>query len=153
MTKTQDSVTYKRAKRLALSQQLTTRLICKDKTACQTWIINNKKDPQKKHVSKNLFTGGLKLVLWYQPYSYFWCESRKIDSWFTWKPFSRSTKLCTKLTMLIHVKMQTAVVIITFISMTNIQAVSLKWKQRISLLYCILVLIDNWNFTLSLFRS
>ena len=41
-----------------------------DKKARQTRNIYNKKDPQKKHglgtVSKNIFTGGLKLVLWYQ---------------------------------------------------------------------------------------
>ena len=43
---------------------------------------NNKKDPQKKHrlgtVSKNIFTGGLKQVLWYQPHPYFRCDFRSL---------------------------------------------------------------------------
>ena len=57
--KTQENITYKRAKRLLLSQQVTTRLQRTDKTACQTQNINNKKDLQKKHhlgtVSKKYF--------------------------------------------------------------------------------------------------
>ena len=90
VTKTQDNITYERAKRLALSQQVTTRLKWTNKKAWQTRNINyNKKDPQKKHrlgmVSKNIFTGGLKLVLWYQPRPYFWCGSRQRDVWFAWK--------------------------------------------------------------------
>ena len=36
-------------------------------------------------VSKNIFTGGLKLVLWYQPHPYFRCGSRQIDVWFARK--------------------------------------------------------------------
>ena len=55
---TQVNITHKRVKRLALSQQVTTRLQWTDKKAWQTRIINNKNDPQKKHrlgkVSKNI---------------------------------------------------------------------------------------------------
>ena len=47
---------------------------------------DNKNDPQKKHhlvtVSKNIFTEGLRLVLWYKPHPYFKCGSRSIDNWF-----------------------------------------------------------------------
>ena len=68
--KNMKKITYKRAKRLALSQQVTIRLQLSDKKAWQTRNINNKNDPQKKHhlgtVSKNIFTVGLKLLLWYQ---------------------------------------------------------------------------------------
>ena len=50
--------------------------------ACQTRNINNKNDPQNKHplgiVSKIIFTGGPKPVLWYQPHPYFRCRSRNI---------------------------------------------------------------------------
>ena len=35
--------------------------------------------------SKNIFTGGLKLVLRYQPHPYFRCRSWQIDVWFAWK--------------------------------------------------------------------
>ena len=81
--------TYKRAKRLALSQQVTTRLQLTEKTAWQTRNTNNKKDPQKKHrlgtVCNCSFTEELKLVSWYQPHSYFWCGSWQIDVWFAWK--------------------------------------------------------------------
>ena len=46
-----------------------------DQKAWITRNINNKRDLQKKYrlgsVSKNFLTGGHKLVLWYQPYSYF----------------------------------------------------------------------------------
>ena len=69
-------------------QQMTSRLQWTDKKAWQTRNINYKKDPQKKHrlgtVSKKI-TGGLKLVLWYQPHPYFRCGPRQIDIWFTWK--------------------------------------------------------------------
>ena len=47
--KIQEYITYKRTKRPALFQQMTTMLQWTDKTACQTRNINNKKDPQKKH--------------------------------------------------------------------------------------------------------
>ena len=46
MTKTQENITHKRAKRSALSQQVTTRLQGTDNTAWQTW--NNKKWSAKK---------------------------------------------------------------------------------------------------------
>ena len=45
--KTKESITHKRAKRSALSQQVTTRLQRTDKTVWQTGNRNNKKDPQK----------------------------------------------------------------------------------------------------------
>ena len=70
--KTQPNTTHMRAKRSALSQQVTTRLHWTDKEAWQTRNINNKIDPQKKHrlrkVSKNIFTGGRYLVSQRQPY-------------------------------------------------------------------------------------
>ena len=49
--KTQENITYiyKRTKRLALSQQVTTRLKWTDKATWYTQNINNKKDPQKKY--------------------------------------------------------------------------------------------------------
>ena len=50
VTKTQQNVTCKRAKRLALSQQVTTRLQRTDKKARQTRNINNKNDPQKFYI-------------------------------------------------------------------------------------------------------
>ena len=43
------NITHKRAKRPALSQQVTTRLQETDKTAWQTWDTNNKNDQQKKY--------------------------------------------------------------------------------------------------------
>ena len=49
VTKTQENITYNRAKRLARFQQVITRLQWTDKKARQTWNINNKNDPQKKH--------------------------------------------------------------------------------------------------------
>ena len=89
MTKTQVTFTYKRAKRLALSKLVTTRLQWTDKKEWQTLNINSKNDPQKKHrlgmVSKNSFTGRHKLVLWYQLHPNSRCGSRKIDVWFAWK--------------------------------------------------------------------
>ena len=67
VTKTQENITNKIAKRLTLSQEVTTRLQRIDKTARQTRNINYKMDSQKKHrlgtVNKN--NGGLKLVSWY----------------------------------------------------------------------------------------
>ena len=57
--KTQDNIIYNRAKRLALSQQVTTGLQITDMTDRN---INNKNDPQKKHclgTVKHIFTGGL----------------------------------------------------------------------------------------------
>ena len=79
---------HTRAKRLALSKQVTTRLQWTDQKAWQTQNINNN-DPQKKHplgtVSKNIFTRGFKLVSWYQPRPYFRCGSRWIDVWFAWR--------------------------------------------------------------------
>ena len=45
--KTQENITYKRANRLALSQQVNTRLQWTDKKAWQTRNINNKNDPQR----------------------------------------------------------------------------------------------------------
>ena len=51
--KTQENIIYKRAKRLALSQQMTKRLQWTYKTAWQTQNINKKKDPQKKHSLKH----------------------------------------------------------------------------------------------------
>ena len=52
-----------RAKRSALSQQMTTRLHWTEKKTWQTQNINNKKDPQTKHrlgtVSNKTFTGGI----------------------------------------------------------------------------------------------
>ena len=66
LTKTQENFTYRRTKRSALSQQVTRGLQRTDTKACLTRNINNKYDQQKKHrlrtVSKNSFTGGLKLV-------------------------------------------------------------------------------------------
>ena len=57
--KRQQNTTLKRAKRLAVSQQVTTRLHCTDKKALPTRNINYKNDPQKKHrlatVSKHYF--------------------------------------------------------------------------------------------------
>ena len=93
MTKTQENITYKRVKRLALSQLVTT---------------------QKKHrlgtVSKKN-TGGLKLVLWYQPHPYIWCWSRQIDVWFAWKIPDLS---------MYHIKKQDSnVLYIAFISLEN----------------------------------
>ena len=44
--KTQENITHRRAKRSALSQQVTTRLQRTDKTVWQTGNRNNKKDPQ-----------------------------------------------------------------------------------------------------------
>ena len=44
MTKTQENITHKRAKKLALSQQVSTTPQWTDKTACKT---QNKKDPQR----------------------------------------------------------------------------------------------------------
>ena len=74
MTKTQENITHKRAKSQALSQQVTTRLQRTDNKAWQTRKIDHKSDPQKKHrldtISKKYFTGGLKLVLWFQPLPY-----------------------------------------------------------------------------------
>ena len=46
---TKKNITYKRATRLALSQQVITRLQWTDKQVWQTRNINNKTDPQKKH--------------------------------------------------------------------------------------------------------
>ena len=83
------NITRKRAKMLALSQQVTTRLQCTDKKVWQTRNINTKNDPQKKHrlgtVGKHYFTGKLELVLIYQPHPYSRCGSRQIDVWFAWK--------------------------------------------------------------------
>ena len=62
---------------------MTTRLQWTDNKAWQTWTINNKNDPQKKQhlgtVCKNIFTGGLILVLLYQPHPYFRCGSIQTD--------------------------------------------------------------------------
>ena len=82
-------ITHKRAKRPALSQQVATRLHWIDEKSWQTGNINNKKGSTKEAPPwhgqlKNIFTGGLKLVLWYQPLPYFWCGSRQIDVWFAW---------------------------------------------------------------------
>ena len=74
--KTQENTKHKRAKRPALSQQVTTMLQGTDKTVrqSQTRNTNNKKYPQKKHhlkaISKKI-TGGLKHVRRYQPHPYF----------------------------------------------------------------------------------
>ena len=91
VTNTQENITNKRSMRPALFQQVPTRLQWTDNTAWQTWNINIKKDPQKKHhlgsVNKYCFTGGLKLVAWYQPHPYFWCGSRQIDILFVWSCF------------------------------------------------------------------
>ena len=55
----------------------------------KTGDINNKNDPQNKHhlgtVSKNIFTGGLKLVLLCQPHTKFRCGLLHIDVWFSLK--------------------------------------------------------------------
>ena len=70
VTNTQESITYRGAKKSALSQPMTTRLHDTDKTIQQRQI-QNKKSPQKKYrlgmVSKKI-TGGLKLVSLYQPH-------------------------------------------------------------------------------------
>ena len=64
--KTQENITYKKAKRSALSQQVTTRL---QETDMQYGITE--KDSQKKYrlgtVSKKI-TGGLKLISRYKPH-------------------------------------------------------------------------------------
>ena len=72
MTKTQDNITYRRAKGSVPSQQVTTRLQDTDKTVWQRLTQNKErstKDLQKKYrlgtVSKEI-TGGLKLVSRYQ---------------------------------------------------------------------------------------
>ena len=60
--------------------------------------INNKKRSTKRQclgmVSKVIFTGGLKLVLLYQPHPYFKCESRQIDVWFAWKIPNKPSDKC-----------------------------------------------------------
>ena len=67
VTKTQNNITYRRAKRSAISQQVTRRLQDTDKTIWQKQT-QNKKDLQKKYrlgtVSKKII-GGLKLVSGY----------------------------------------------------------------------------------------
>ena len=45
--KTQENITHKRARRPALSQQVTTKLQRTDKKAWQTRNMNNKKDPKQ----------------------------------------------------------------------------------------------------------
>ena len=47
MTKTQENITHKRAKKLALSQQVSTTPQWTDKTACKTRNISYKEDPQR----------------------------------------------------------------------------------------------------------
>ena len=72
------------------SQEVSTFAVGDHKTAMNrkkaSQNINNKSFPQKKHrlgtLSNNFFTGGLKLVLWYQPPPKFRCGSRQIDVWF-----------------------------------------------------------------------
>ena len=60
---TQENITHKRAKRLALFQQVTTRVQWTDMTVWQTPNINDKKDPPKKYrlgkVSKIFLLEGL----------------------------------------------------------------------------------------------
>ena len=72
--KTQENITYKRAKRSVFSKQVTTRLQGTNKPAWQARNTNNKKDPQKKHrletTSKkileglNMFDGAAHLTLY-----------------------------------------------------------------------------------------
>ena len=68
--KTQQHATYRRAKKTALSQQVTIMLQDTDKTIWQRQIQIKKKDPRMRYrlgtVSKKI-TGGLKLVSRYQP--------------------------------------------------------------------------------------
>ena len=65
MTKAQENITYKRASRSALSQQVSTRLQETDTTARQKLIINHIKDPQKEHhigvVSKTIWLESLNM--------------------------------------------------------------------------------------------
>ena len=63
------------------------------------------------------------------------------------KLFSCSTQLSKKLVLLINVKMQAIVGIITFISMINTS--SERLKARNSLLVGILVFMSSGNFVLS----
>ena len=76
---------------------MTTRLQWIDKKAWQTQNKNNQNNPQKKHhlrsVSKNIFHGRLKLILWYQPHPYFRCGSRQIYDWFPWKILTYRCKI------------------------------------------------------------
>ena len=73
MTKHKENITYKRAKRSALTQQVTKRLQETDKTV---WLrqpenTKNTMDPQTKHrlgTVSNKINGGLKHVSRYQPH-------------------------------------------------------------------------------------
>ena len=71
---------------VTLSQQVTTRLKRTDKTAWQTRHMKkiNQKRSTALEWSVKSFTGGLKLVSWYQPHPYLWCGSSQIDVWFAW---------------------------------------------------------------------
>ena len=63
VTKTTENITHKKAKRLALFQQVTTRLQWTDKKAWQTRNINNKKNPQKKHIKSLILSSDFIQIL------------------------------------------------------------------------------------------
>ena len=87
VTKTQENITHKRAKRPALSRQVTTRLQSMTDTN-----INNKKVSTKEarpwNVSQKYYNRRT-LTSFMVPISpghpYFWCGSRLLDAWFAWK--------------------------------------------------------------------
>ena len=97
VTKTQDNITNKRAKRSALSQQETTEIVSEyDQEIPQSQTTDNSTSLQgpdktvwhKRHIIKRIHkritaleqsvkqsTGGLKHVWRYQPHTHFWCGS------------------------------------------------------------------------------